>query len=331
MQKITFNIASGNSQGLTNDAIILTNALTEIYGKNVNIRHFSGSDTKFTNIKKLLALIICKYFLQQKQITFHLEEIYTEISPFSNQNILIPNQEWLRTGTQKAIKPETHIWCKTHYAVKQLKHLNDNVEYLGFCSRNLLDESITPNFNAFIHIAGKSEQKGTIAILNVWQKHPEWPLLKVISRREEHLEYQAENIEFITEFLTEYQLKTLINQCGVHLCPSESEGFGHNIVEAMSANSIVVTTNAPPMNELIHPDESCLVNYNKTDKRYFSELFFVDEKNLENTIEQCMALPITEKNAIAEQNKQRYSELKEQFKKAIQSKLINIVNRVENK
>ncbi|MFT7005544.1 MAG: hypothetical protein ACJAXJ_000042 [Colwellia sp.] len=323
MKKITFNIASGNSQGLTNDAIILTNVLTELYGGNVNIRHFSGSDTKLTNIKKLLSLIINKYLFQQKQITFHLEEIYTEISPFSNQNILIPNQEWLRTGTQKAIKPETHIWCKTHYAVKQLKHLNDNVEYLGFCSRNLLDESITPNFNAFIHIAGKSEQKGTIAILNVWQKHPEWPLLKVISRREEHLEYQAENIEFITEFLTECQLKSLINQCGVHLCPSESEGFGHNIVEAMSANSIVVTTNAPPMNELIHPDEICLVNYNKTDKRYFSELFFIDKSHFEVKITQLIAMKELDKINIFKQNQSKFDKLKVQFVKQLQSKLNN--------
>jgi hypothetical protein len=323
MKKITFNIASGNSQGLTNDAIILTNALTELYGGNVNIRHFSGSDTKLKNIKKLLSLMIDKYFLKQKQITFHLEEIYTEISPFSDQNILIPNQEWLRTGTQKAIKPETYIWCKTHYAVKQLKHLNDNVEYLGFCSRNLLDESITPNFNSFIHIAGKSEQKGTIAILNVWQKHPEWPLLKVISRREEHLEYQAENIEFITEFLTEYQLKTLINQCGVHLCPSESEGFGHNIVEAMSANSIVVTTNAPPMNELIHPDEICLVNYNKTDKRYFSELFFIDKSHFEAKIIQLIAMKELDKINIFKQNQSKFDKLKVQFVKQLQSKLNN--------
>tara|TARA_R110001583_G_scaffold7158_5_gene35646 strand:+ start:16831 stop:17811 length:981 start_codon:yes stop_codon:yes gene_type:complete len=323
MKKITFNIASGNSQGLTNDAIILTNALTELYGGNVNIRHFSGSDTKFTNIKKLLSLIINKYLFQQKQITFHLEEIYTEISPFSDKNILIPNQEWLRTGTQKAIKPETHIWCKTHYAVKQLKHLNDNVEYLGFCSRNLLDESITPNFNAFIHIAGKSEQKGTIAVLDVWQKHPEWPLLKVISRREEHLEYQAENIEFITEFLTECQLKSLINQCGVHLCPSESEGFGHNIVEAMSANSIVVTTDAPPMNELIHPDEICLVNYNKTDKRYFSELFFIDKSHFEAKIIQLIAMKELDKINIFKQNQSKFDKLKVQFVKQLQSKLNN--------
>ena len=328
MQKITFNIASGNSQGLTNDAFILTNTLIEIFGKKTNIRHFSGSDSKFKNITKLVSLLINKYLFRKKQITFHLEEIYTEISPFSDQNILIPNQEWLRTGTQKAIKPATHIWCKTKYAVKQLQHLNEKVTYIGFCSRDLDDENIKTDFNKFLHIAGKSEQKGTIPILNVWQRHPEWPTLQVISRRKEHLQYKAENIEFITSFISEKKLKALINHCGIHLCPSESEGFGHNIVEPMSAGTIVITTNAPPMNELIHPDKRCLVNYNKTDKRYFSELFFVDEKGLENTIEQLMTLPINRKVAIAEQNIQRYSELKEQFKKTIQNQLMNIIHGV---
>jgi len=331
MQNITFNIASGNSQGLTNDAIILTSVLTDIYGRSVYVRHFSGSNSKFKNIAKLFSLIIHKYLFRQKQITFHLEEIYTEIAPFSDKNILIPNQEWLRTGTQKAIKADTHIWCKTKYALKQLQHFNKNVIYVGFCSRDLYDHSIEKDFNKFLHIVGKSEQKGTIPILNVWQKHPEWPTLQVITRREEHLQHKADNINFITDFLSENELKELINQCGIHLCPSESEGFGHNIVEALSAGAIVVTTNAPPMNELIPPDERCLVKYDRIDKRYFSELFFVDESDLENTTEQFMALPINEKNTIAELNQQRYNELKTQFKKAIQNKLINIIHGVENK
>ena len=321
VKKLTFNVASGNSQGLTNDAIIITQALTELIGDNVCIRHFTGSDSKLINIGKLFIMAIDKYLFRHKQITFHLEEIYTEISPLSSINILIPNQEWLRSGTQKAIKSHTYIWCKTQYAVKQLQHFNNNVEFIGFYSRNLTDTKTEKDFNKFIHIAGKSEQKGTIPILNVWQKHPEWPTLKVISRREEHIKHQANNIEFITDFISENNLKTLINECGVHLCPSESEGFGHNIVEAMSAGAIVITTNAPPMNELIPTDGRCLVGYNKTDKRYFSELFFIDESQLEETIQQLILLSNSEKIILSERNQQRYSELRKAFKNNLQVKL----------
>lgn len=326
MRKITLNIASGNSQGLQNDVSILKDALKTIELNELKMRNFSGADSKLFNFLQLFLMLVERYIFNRKQITVHLEEIYQEISHFSDVNILIPNQEWLRSGTRKAIKPSTLIWCKTQYAVKQLQHLNNNVEYLGFCSRDLLDADITPDFNSFIHIAGKSEQKGTIPILNVWQKHPEWPTLTVVSRRKEHTEFKAENIKVITDFLSENALKTIINESGIHLCPSEAEGFGHNIVEAMSTNSIVVTTNAPPMNDLIATDERCLVNYNRTDKRYFSELFFIDEDDLERVILSLISLPNNERISIANKNRTRFLDTKSQYEKKLGDLLKTCLN-----
>jgi glycosyltransferase involved in cell wall biosynthesis len=306
MNSKEFNLAFGNSQGLINDAQIISEALTELFGPTIKIRKFSGKNGKLKNLLNLLYLIVNRFLFSKEQITIHLEEIYTEISPFSNTNIFIPNQEWLRSKTQKAITPNTYIWCKTHYAVKQLAHLNDKVSYIGFCSRDMNIESIHPNFDKFIHIAGKSEQKGTIPLLRTWMKHPEWPELTVITRRDEHLAFTANNINFITTFLSEDELIKMINEHGIHLCPSESEGFGHNIVEAMSVGAVVLTTNAPPMNELIHPDERCLVNYNKTDKRYFSELFFIDEKSIELKIDLMLETSIEQKMQISKINKKNF-------------------------
>lgn len=59
---------------------------------------------------------------------------------------------------------------------------------------------------------------------------PNWPLF--------------EPVDHIT--LAELQLSH-----GVHICPSEREGFGHYINEARAASALVITTNHPPMNELI--------------------------------------------------------------------------------
>lgn len=270
MNKTDFNIAFGNSQGLKNDAEILSGAICYALDKDVRFRYFSGAQGKFQNLLALLKMIYARYVLRRRQITFHLEELYTEISPFSSKNILIPNQEWLRSRTEKAITPDTLIWCKTHYAVRQLQHLNDNVSYLGFTSRDMNDPEIEPDFNKFIHIAGKSEQKGTIPLLRVWSKHLEWPMLSVISRREEHQEFKAENIQLVSRFLGEDELKEIINQHGVHLCPSESEGFGHNIVEAMSTGAVAITTKQGKIinrksNELLEISPELISLYEKID------------------------------------------------------------------
>ncbi|KAJ3126874.1 hypothetical protein HK100_010034 [Physocladia obscura] len=47
------------------------------------------------------------------------------------------------------------------------------------------------------------------------------------------------------------ELRRLQLASGVHVCPSEQEGFGHYINEARALSALVITTNHPPMNEFI--------------------------------------------------------------------------------
>ena len=57
------------------------------------------------------------------------------------------------------------------------------------------------------------------------------------------------NVRIIREASDE-ELRELQNQCQIHIQPSQSEGFGHVLREAMSVNASILTTNAAPMNEI---------------------------------------------------------------------------------
>ncbi len=69
----------------------------------------------------------------------------------------------------------------------------------------------------------------------------------------------------------------LQNKCLFHAYPSQAEGFGHCINEAMSCEVVVLTNNAPPMNELVNSDNGFLVNCQVKGKNCLSNLVDFDE------------------------------------------------------
>ena len=67
------------------------------------------------------------------------------------------------------------------------------------------------------------------------------------------------NIKYFNTFLPDEELYQLQRNCMIHLCPSSSEGFGHYLNEAKVLGSVLVTSNHPPMNELITPESGYLI------------------------------------------------------------------------
>lgn len=283
---INILIIHGNSQGLLNDANILEKALNQSNDINCVVR-LSKFNSLFKNAYDLSSILIKSAMPARKLIIIHLEELQSGFIPFSKTHLFFPNQEWFRSDTAKALqqhKTKTIVCCKTQYAEEQFKRLVPHVRFTGFSSIDKFDPQIPKEPLSFLHIAGKSEQKGTNNLLEAWSKHPEWPLLTVVSRRKEHLSADGPNINIISKFISDKELLEQINNHPVHLCPSESEGFGHTIWEGYSTNAMVVTTNAPPMNEFIVKGQPYSFACTKFGKRYLSDLFKVSPENITDTI-----------------------------------------------
>ena len=106
------------------------------------------------------------------------------------------------------------------------------------------------NFDECLHIAGCSAQKGTDAVLQAWRENPDLPPLTVIDwSGKDRGDVDVLNLHYITRRIADEDLVAHMNRCGVHLCPSRTEGFGHTIHEATACGAVLVTTDAPPMNE----------------------------------------------------------------------------------
>jgi glycosyltransferase involved in cell wall biosynthesis len=178
----------------------------------------------------------------------------------ASRNILIPNAEWCAVGP--GFDDLDAIFCKTAHAVRIFGALHPRVLEVGFrCLDRRRSDGPGLRWDAALHVAGRSRAKGTGAVLSAWERHPEWPTLTVIAWRSACpiAGSLPANVRVLDKFVEESDLIRLQNTCGLHICPSEAEGFGHTIAEAMSCGAVPVTLDAEPMNELVTPERGVLV------------------------------------------------------------------------
>ena len=147
---------------------------------------------------------------------------------------------------------------------------------------------ITPEFDRFFHLAGKSTLKGTQTLLELWRRHPQWPQLTVVQAADNAPSAVPANVRLITEYLADDELQRMQNRHGIHLCPSLSEGWGHYIAEAMSCRAVVVTTDGPPMNELVTSERGVVVPWRQSSPRHLGTNWHVDPHALEASIEKLI-------------------------------------------
>ena len=154
--------------------------------------------------------------------------------------------------------------------------------------------------NLFVHIAGQSPLKGTIILIKTWNdKHIKEPLiitaknqyggntklfnywkslrptkikgLPDIAGLKNAWDMHLHNIEIpvfekvgsiylCDKTLDINIIRFLQNVADVHMCPSAMEGWGQYIDEGRRTKSVVLTLDAPPMNELIDVKSGILVS-----------------------------------------------------------------------
>lgn len=310
------------NSGLSNEADIIAKMLVRIFKNRVQInkvQHF-------------------QYKAPFADINIFLEVLPNILLSYARMNILIPDQELFYDTWIPYLSKVHLVLTKTTYAEKLFKTLisdnpnplNTRVQYLGMTSLDRYNDeySATQDFTKCLHMAGGSEFKGTNTILNAWKSsYPHLTVLYNKTKLPNIIQKQQDNITYVAEYLSNDEIAKYMNQCGVHICCSSQEGFGHYINEARSCGAIVVTTNGEPMRHFVTHKESGFLVSVKTKKHVKGaqgSSYQIDPLDFQETIEHIISLSSNQLNVISRASRAAYAADKVAFKQRFESTITDV-------
>lgn len=250
-------------------------------------------------------------------VCMHMERIDEGWMDTAEVHCVVPNPEHFGEESLARLSDMDHVLCKTRNTQAVFSRYDVDTFYIGFTSNDLYRPDIPKAYDAFFHLAGKSPAKGTEALVAVWARHPEWPTLTIVQDPRRADPVGLPNVVHRTEYLASEELIALQNSYGIHLCPSRVEGFGHYINEAMGCGAAVLTTAAPPMNELVDEGRGVLVDYARAEPIQQGMSYEVDLADLEAKIERLIHTSTAEKRQTGERARAWFLENDAAFRRRV--------------
>ncbi|KAJ3026391.1 UNVERIFIED_CONTAM: hypothetical protein HDU68_005720 [Siphonaria sp. JEL0065] len=279
--------------------------------------------------------------------------------PRKLRNLWLPNLEQIEASHLPLYQLATKILCKTKITCTASQMYMDDVNIKGGATLKYMSHS-SPDarenaaellgvdeykriserddrYNRFYHAYGHSGRKSTDDLLHCWYGHPKWPKLTVVGHHNPHefirkkyrgIKNLPRNIEILSSVPVK-KLRELQLSNGIHLCPSQQEGYGHYINEARAFGALVMTTHYPPMEEFVEDGVSgVLIEHERpwpephqALQKYFISPVRVSSDDICRAVEKVMALDLETRKEIGRHARLAYEKdteiLKENMKELV--------------
>jgi len=297
-------IARDNGAGLSRDLSILTRALGDA-GFEVTVSAIgAGGLRRRSRLLQRRAQLAWRRWHEgaahgRFDVNLMDERVRPDQLPLARRNVLMPHPEWFAPEDRPWLGALDRVFAKTRHAVPIFEAQGCRTEFVGFTSFDRMQADVRREA-AFFHLGGRSTNKGTQPLVDLWLRRPEWPTLTIVQRAPLRLPATLPaNLLLVTHYLDDAELRVLQNRRLFHLCPSETEGFGHHLVEGMSVGAITLATDAPPMNEMITNSRGVLAAYASTGTQQLATTYCVDPAALEHGVERLLALDDAERRELS--------------------------------
>jgi hypothetical protein len=322
-------VARDNGAGLSRDLEILKRAIAEA-GFDLTISAIgAGGLRRQLQLVRLRTALAWRGFRNgashgRFDVNLMDERLRPKYLPLARRNVLMPHPEWFDPAWAPNLHRLDRVFAKTRHAVPIFEALGCRTDFIGFTSidRRSPDVAREPTF---FHLGGRSGNKGTQPLVDLWSRKPAWPLLTIIQRKPLRVPATLpSNLRLITDFIDDAELRALQNRNLFHLCPSETEGFGHHLVEGMSVGAITLATDAPPMNEMVSNERGVLAAYARTGTQKLATTYFVDDAALEAGVERMLAFDANERRVLSERARAWWENNDREFRERLRVAIIEL-------
>jgi hypothetical protein len=247
----------------------------------------------------------------QYDVIFSIEFPFGTFMKYGHKNILMVNYEYILakshlSGTLDGLRQTDYIICKTRFTVDYMNwvrakyDMNYTLVYTMHTSPIVSIKLKDRETTMWLHAPGKSVYKGTYDIITCWKDNPNFPPLVLICRDILYNNIKDKIAHLSNVLHTKYveDLDKLQAYHLNHICLSAVEGYGHYINEARGHSAFVVTTDYPPMNELINDDCGYLIKPNVTHISKVSDnvnYMYFNKGTLDREFIEIFKIPISER------------------------------------
>jgi hypothetical protein len=312
---------SDHSRGLMVDALVLQQTLGADNVRILKIPFQAYNNSTSTNDNYL-------NFQPAAEIALFVENLFehSKILQYSKR-IFLPNPEWLNERDKERVKSLIQeFWHKTKFSLGMLVKLFPGIEhrYIGFTS--LRTPSEAKDYSSFAHFPGKSITRHTQEVINIWLKDATLPVLtfQMYGARLDIPKWiESDNLRMFIGPLDEKNLISEYINHGIHICTSQMEGFGHYINEARAVGALIITLDAPPMNELVESSFGILIPTTKSSTHNHGVRFIASQKAIEEGISQVIEMPVEERKRLGAKARIQFIKEQNEFSSRLHSIIFN--------
>jgi hypothetical protein len=279
------NIVSNHRKntGLSHDVKIVCGLVTAIFDKDAQIQLVQYAQPQ----------------CQEADINIFIEVLNPVLFSYAAKNIWIPNVECTPKTWVPYMDMVNEIWVKTHEAHRIFEDLTPTlVRYIGWTSLNKETPSNKNYFKAIVPI-GRNRNREIDVLFNAYEKiHSigevdfcKLPILHVVSWNPLEVPSSISGRVVIHDKLSDEEYDALLKECGLCICLSKAEGFGHAVNEAMASGcNLIVSSIAPFLEDIVGEANAgalfCEASEKTSNGNYFGSLVTSDVDSLVTQLQQ---------------------------------------------